>query len=166
MTHLRTASIADIAAIRSIAHAAWPAAYAAILSPAQLAYMLDLMYSEAALEEQMTAKGHRFLMAERDGHAVGFAAFEHGHGAVRSTRLHKLYALPIVKGTGVGSALLAGVEAAALSAGDAQVELNVNRFNPTKAWYARKGFAVVRDEVIEIGEGFVMDDHVMVRALR
>ena len=45
------------------------------------------------------------------------------------------------------------------------MELNVNRFNPAKRFYERHGFQVVRDEVIAIGNGYVMDDHVMQRAL-
>jgi len=41
------------------------------------------------------------------------------------------------------------------------VELNVNRFNNARWFYEKIGFRVVRDEVIDIGQGFVMDDHVM-----
>jgi ribosomal protein S18 acetylase RimI-like enzyme len=163
---IREAHTADIPAIRAIAHAAWPVAYAGILPPAQLAYMLDLMYSEAALREQMTERGHRFLLADRDGHPAGFAGFEHRYKDVPGTRLHKLYVLPEVKGTGMGRALLRAVELTARKAEDEWIELNVNRFNPAKAWYERQGFRVLRDEVIDIGNGYVMDDHVMVLALR
>lgn len=162
---LRAATVADIPVIRAIAHAAWPVAYASILSKAQLTYMLELMYSEAALREQMETKGHLFLIADQAGRALGFAGFEHGFKGRPSTRLHKLYILPQTKGTGLGALLLAAVEAAACAAGDEAVELNVNRFNPTKDWYLRKGFVIERDEVIDIGQGFVMDDHVMVKPL-
>lgn len=161
---LRPATAADLSAIRSIAHAAWPVAYARILSPAQLAYMLERMYSEAALHEQFTTLGHRFLLAERDGSAIGFAGHAHQHTPGR-TRLHKLYVLPEVKGSGVGHALLDAVLQAALRAGDTFVELNVNKYNPAKDFYLRHGFTVERDEVIDIGQGYVMDDHVMVRSL-
>lgn len=162
---LRAATITDIPVIRYIAHAAWPMAYATILSKDQLEYMLELMYSEAALREQMEAKGHRFIVAEHDGRALGFAGFEHGFKGQPSTRLHKLYVLPEVKGSGMGAALLHAVESAARDAGDARLELNVNRFNPTRDWYLRRGFVIEHDEVIDIGHGFVMDDHVMVRAI-
>lgn len=162
----RHASIADIRIIRAIAHTAWPVAYGSILSPAQLAYMLELMYSEAALREQMTVKGHRFIIAEDKGQPVGFAGFEHGYMGQHRTRLHKLYVLPGTKGTGVGAQLLSAVERAARDARDGQVELNVNRFNPSKDWYLRRGFVIERDEVLGIGQGYVMDDHVMVKELR
>ena len=158
---IREASASDIPAIRSIAHATWPVAYAAIITPAQIAYMLDRMYSEAALVEQLTVKGHRFLLAEQDGTSIGFAGFEHHLKPARS-RLHKLYVLPAVKGRGVGHALLEAVLREATKAGDTAMELNVNKHNPAQDFYTRHGFTIERDEVIDIGHGFVMDDHVMV----
>ena len=79
--------------------------------------------------------------------------------------LHKLYVLPGAQGTGAGKALLQAVEAAARTAGDERIELNVNRFNPSLQFYLRRGFGVLRDEVLDIGEGYVMDDHVLVKAL-
>jgi len=162
---IRAAQAADVPAIRAIALAAWPTAYRTILSPGQLAYMLELMYSEAALIEQLTQKGHRFLLAEDGGTAIGFAAYGTGYRGARRTRLHKLYVLPNVKGSGTGAALLRTVTDTARAIGDTQVELNVNRNNPTKEWYLRRGFVIERDEVIDIGHGYVMDDHVMVLPL-
>lgn len=161
--NVRAATLDEVPAIRAIALATWPVAYGEILSPAQLAYMLDLMYSEPALVEQMTVKGHRFLIAEGDGRIIGFASFEHGYDAKPSTRLHKLYVLPDSKGTGTGKAVLHAVADAARASGDTRIELNVNRFNPAKDWYLNHGFRIERDEVIDIGQGHVMDDHVMVR---
>lgn len=159
--HIRAASLADIGIIAGIARAAWPVAYAAILSETQLTYMLELMYSESALREQVLVKNHRFIIAEAKGLPIGFAGFEHGIRGKACTRLHKLYILPGSIGTGMGRMLLDAVESAALRAGDACIELNVNRFNPTKDWYLRRGFVIDRDEVIDIGHGYVMDDHLM-----
>ncbi|MBK8497613.1 MAG: GNAT family N-acetyltransferase [Flavobacteriales bacterium] len=162
---IQAADPADIPFIRAIALATWPVAYKEILSPAQLAYMLEIMYSEAALADQMTVKGHRFLLAHHDDRAMGFAAFEHHCRGERSTRLHKLYVLPEVHGSGAGRSLHNAVEEAARSAGDTQLELNVNRFNPSRSWYERIGYRIARDEVIDLGNGYVMDDHVMVKPL-
>ena len=154
------ATRADIPTIHVLAHATWPVSYKEILSHAQLSYMLELMYSPTALADQF-ASGHNFLLALRDDKAIGFAGFEHAYGGQRSTRLHKLYVLPEVQGSGAGLALLKAVEGAARNTGDLKLELNVNRFNKARGWYERHGFIVVRDEVIHIGHGFVMDDHVM-----
>lgn len=157
-----TATTADIPLIRSIALRTWPVAYGHILSPAQLAYMLELMYSEAALTEQLEVKGHHFVLFTINGEALGFAGYEHHYADRASTRLHKLYVLPTAQGSGAGKALLDHVINAARTVGDGAVELNVNRFNKARVFYERNGFRAVRDEVIDIGHGFVMDDHVMV----
>ncbi len=163
--NLREATAADIRVIQALAHATWPVAYADILSHAQIVYMLDLMYGTPALEAQLGPKGHRFLLAEAEGTAVGFAGYERGYTPGRS-RLHKLYVLPANKGQGIGHALLEAVLVACMKAGDTAVELNVNKRNPAKAFYERHGFVVERDEVLDIGQGHVMDDHVMVRRSR
>ncbi|MGV3637530.1 MAG: GNAT family N-acetyltransferase [Flavobacteriales bacterium] len=158
---LRQATVADVPLIRAIAGTTWPIAYGDILSPAQLRYMLERMYSAAALREQMLVKGHRFILAVRQEETLGFAAFEPHHGGRAVTRLHKLYVLPAAQGSGAGRLLLNGVLERALADGDRAVELNVNRFNTARRFYEHCGFRVVRDEVIDIGQGYVMDDHVM-----
>jgi GNAT superfamily N-acetyltransferase len=127
--------------------------------------MLELMYGTPALESQFGPKGHRFLIAEQEGVPVGFAGFEHGYNGSGRTRLHKLYVLPGVKGSGVGHSLLHAALFEAREKGDLAMELNVNKRNPAKHFYERHGFGVERDEVLDIGQGYVMDDHVMVLGL-
>lgn len=158
---VRSATIADAAAIRQVALITWPEAYGAILSQEQLAYMLDRMYGLTALIEQMTGQGHHFLIVGDRDALSGFASFQHHADTPITTRLHKLYVLPGDQGSGTGSLLLKAVQAKALGAGDTALALNVNKYNPSMAFYRKHGFRVVRDEVIDIGRGFVMDDHVM-----
>ncbi len=162
---IRAASPTDHGTIQDIAQRTWPVAYGRILSPGQLAYMLASMYSLAAIGEQCDRQGHRYVLALHEDMAVGFASCSHDHLGRGRTRLHKLYVLPEAQGTGAGSALLEHVSAAAREAGDRAIELNVNRHNPASGFYERHGFRVVRDEVIDIGQGYVMDDHVMELAL-
>ena len=102
---MRKCTLADAAKIRQIAMRTWPVAYADILSPDQLTYMLELMYSEQALRDQF-ANRHQFLLLENDAQAIGFAGFEHHHRQLSTTRLHKLYVLPASQSMGAGKALL------------------------------------------------------------
>lgn len=157
---IRKCTVADVPKIRQIALETWPIAYAEILSPEQLSYMLELMYSEHALRDQF-AKGHQFLLLENGAHEIGFAGYEHHHAKRATTRLHKLYVLPAKQGLGAGKALLQAVQKATALERDTVLELNVNKYNRAKEFYLRNGFSVIRDEVIDIGSGFVMDDHVM-----
>jgi ribosomal protein S18 acetylase RimI-like enzyme len=39
--------------------------------------------------------------------------------------------------------------------------LNVNRNNPTKGFYEKLGFTVIKEEDIDIGNGYFMNDYVM-----
>jgi diamine N-acetyltransferase len=160
---IRPATRHDVAAIRAVALATWPVAYAEILGKEQLAYMLDLMYSEASLLEQMEAKGHQFLVALEEGLIPGFASYELRHQGSLVTKLHKLYVRPQAQGTGWGARLLRAVEQRAKHEGQAVLELNVNRHNRALDFYLDHGFQKLRSEVIDIGKGYVMDDHVMVK---
>ena len=163
---IRTADARDIPVIQAIAHATWPVAYAAILSREQLKYMLDRMYSGPALLDQLATPDHHALIVESEEGPVAFCVHCHHHRGGRSTRIHKLYVIPSAQGYGAGSALLKAVEQQAIMAGDHRIELNVNRYNPAKDFYLKHGFRITRDEVIDIGKGFVMDDHVMERSLK
>lgn len=157
---IRMCDPSDIDSIKHIAYATWPVAYADILSSEQLAYMLELMYSKDALDLQFE-QGHHFFMIERNGQPLGFAGIQHDHRASKKTRLHKLYVLPGTQGSGAGKQLLGAVVSAARAANDTAIELNVNKFNPAKDFYLSAGFQIVRDEVLHIGKGYVMDDHVL-----
>ncbi len=160
---IRRAGESDIPAIRHVAHTTWPAAYSAIISPAQIHYMLDMMYSEASLLRQMTREGHRFFLATRSSVCAGFASI--GNWDAQSVKLHKLYVLPEAKGHGLGAALLGHVTALAVEEGSRRMVLQVNRRNPAVDFYRHHGFAVAEEAVLDIGGGFVMDDFIMQKQL-
>lgn len=64
--HIRPATLADIPAIQRVADIAFRHTYAHILSPAQLDYMMDWMYSTESLTHQIADPGKHFLLAEDD----------------------------------------------------------------------------------------------------
>jgi hypothetical protein len=41
------------------------------------------------------------------------------------------------------------------------VFLNVNKYNKAKFFYEKLGFTITKEEVIDIGNDYVMDDYVM-----
>ncbi len=162
---IREADVSDIVHIRKIAHATWPVAYHPhILSTEQLAYMLDLLYSEEALSEALS-KGQHFLVFEQDGTPIGFSGYTHHRNGLRTTYLNKLYVLPTVQGSGAGRSMLQHIARQAVLVGDTCMELNVNKRNAAIGFYERLGFRITREEVIDIGSGFVMDDYVQVKSL-
>lgn len=159
---IREAGLNEIPVIRNLAEVIWPEAYNGIISAEQIRYMLNLIYSEEALKEQMK-KGHRFILAIREDHIpIGFAAFSRKSEEEKNIfRLHKLYVLPRQHAQGTGSFLLKEVIKESKAGGADTLELNVNKYNSAKEFYFKKGFVIAREEVLDIGEGYVMDDYIM-----
>lgn len=152
-------------AVRAIAFEVWPKTYGTILTATQLEYMLDMMYSVAALQEQSTLKQHHFVLIYVNDEAVGFASYEHNANESGKTKIHKIYILSSQQGKGTGKALVGYIEQQALTFGDKALFLNVNKYNSAIQFYHKIGFEIAKEEVIDIGNGFVMDDYVMEKQL-
>jgi len=161
---IRKASLLDYTTIHTIALPVWDATYKAILTDEQMEYMLNLMYSEEAITEQIAVKGHKFLLAEDGGEYLGFASYELNHLS-ETTKIHKLYVLPQAHGKGIGKALVTVIENAAKKSSNDKVVLNVNKFNPAINFYLKYGFTNMGDDIIDIGNGYVMDDYLMMKQL-
>lgn len=161
MATIRTATSEDFGIIRQIAEQTWPITYGKILSAEQIRYMLDLFYSEEALAKAMDG-GQKFILLIDDA-PVGFAGYQHYDGM---TKLHKLYILPEMQGKGYGRLLMNEVESAAKVYGSKKLKLNVNRFNNAIEFYRAAGFEVESEEDIDIGNGYLMEDYVMMRRLQ
>ena len=65
MKSIKTAVLNDLAVIRDLAYAIWPSAYGDILSPGQLQYMLDKIYSLSSLQNQLLNLHHNFIIGTR-----------------------------------------------------------------------------------------------------
>ncbi|WP_127127600.1 GNAT family N-acetyltransferase [Pseudoflavitalea rhizosphaerae] len=161
---IRFADLDDIPTIGYLAQQIWPVTYGEILTEAQLNYMLDMSYSPESLNDQITKQHHRFLIAEMDEEAVGFASFG-PIGNMGIYKLHKIYVHPKTQGLGVGRALLDFVIEQILDDGGHTLHLNVNRQNKAKSFYEKQGFKVIEVVDIEIGNGFQMNDYVMEKLL-
>lgn len=163
MIGLFPARPSDIQQIRDVAFETWPVAYGEILSKPQLGYMLDKLYSVEKLEADMQS-GHQFWILQDSGKTIGFCAFEHGYKPA-TTHLHKIYLLPKTQGKGFGKILLQLAVEKAMAAGDRFLSLNVNRFNSARHFYEKEGFHIDHEVDIDIGEGYLMEDFVMIRPL-
>ena len=156
--HIRAADVNDIATIREIANITWPVAYGSYISKAQLDYMLDMMYSDNSLLEQMN-KGHQFYIAEQHNNPIGFASVSKEEE--KSCKLNKLYVLPTEQKTGAGKALLHTAINYATSHAASCLYLQVNKQNNAQHFYSKHGFTVREASILEIGGGYIMDDYIM-----
>jgi GNAT superfamily N-acetyltransferase len=111
--------------------------------------------------EQADHDQHRFLLALDEKNAIGFASFSTMPNAPYRFRLHKLYVLPAHQGTKVGKQLLEKILELISTKHSVALELNVNRYNSARHFYEKMGFEMVREEDIDIGHGYFMNDYVM-----
>lgn len=156
---IRAATPADIPSIRELAREVWPIAYADVISREQLVFMLEWMYSQPALEKQFHS-GVQFLLAEEpETPLLGFAAIR----CLDSDRwkLDKLYVRSDHQKRGIGKQLVQEVKAIIHQAGGKHLELQVNRRNKAVGFYQQIGFHILREEDIDIGNGFYMNDYIM-----
>ncbi|MFT3908181.1 MAG: GNAT family N-acetyltransferase [Ferruginibacter sp.] len=162
MLEIKKAGTESIGIIRQLTHTIWPDAYKEILTPEQLSYMLELIYSDPSLTNQIETLQHRFIIVEDNGMPVGFASYSPKQPGNNSTfRLHKLYVLPNQQGKGTGKFLLNHIIDEIKHSGAKTLELNVNRHNKALHFYNKMGFTISREEDIDIGSGYFMNDYVM-----
>ena len=161
MITIKSAGVNDLEVIHQLAHDIWPSAYGNILSGSQLEYMLDKIYSLASLQDQLSILKHQFIIVLEDEDPVGFASFSPHENNPVVYHLNKIYVLPRQQGKNIGKQVLDYVINEIKSAGATSLQLNVNRNNKALSFYEKQGFEIIREEDIDIGEGYFMNDYVM-----
>ena len=154
----------DLATVRTLAREIWHRHYPGIIAVEQIEYMLERGYSDEALSRFLCEPGAGLALAVLDA-PVGFAAWQRA-AEPATTKLDKLYVLHACHRHGVGRRLIAHVAARARDDAATKLTLNVNKRNATAiAAYVACGFGVQEAIVVDIGNGFMMDDYVMAKAL-
>lgn len=155
----------DIDALAALASEIWNEHFPAIIGQAQVDYMLGKFQSAPAIARQIREDGYAYyLVVDEDERAGYFAILPDAERA--SMQLSKLYVKRAFRGRGVGRAVLSFVEDECAASGLSELWLTVNKDNHDSiAFYERWGFVVDRPLNTDIGNGFVMDDHRMVKML-
>ncbi|WP_419868631.1 GNAT family N-acetyltransferase [Chryseobacterium sp. CT-SW4] len=158
---LQQATEKDIPLIQELARRSWENAYAEILSPEQMEYMLTTMYSHDEIADHLNNPNYHYhLVISEDDSPEGFIGFEHGYEE-GTTKLHRIYLVPESKGKGYGKKSLEFLKEQTGKAGDNRIILNVNKYNSARKFYESQGYKVYDQGVFDIGNGYVMDDYLM-----
>lgn len=160
MIHLEKITKNQLPIIIDLAHAIWPSTYGEILLNEQLNYMLANFYSVDNLSNQMD-NGQVFKLLFEDKNIVGFVAYEINCNETDLLKIHKIYLLPETQGKGFGKFMIDEVIKIAKNYNQKGVFLNVNKYNKAQFFYQKIGFTIIKDEVIDIGNNYIMDDYVM-----
>jgi ribosomal protein S18 acetylase RimI-like enzyme len=153
---------ADVERVAQLAAEVWRHHYPAIISAAQIEYMLQQRYDAALIRAELERRDVWWDKLEVGNTMVAFGSCFLADGP--TMKLDKLYVHPAHQRKGYGGLLIGDVCDRARKQGCSQVVLAVNKNNRSAiAAYLKHGFTVLESVVKDIGGGFVMDDYVMVR---
>lgn len=157
---LKYADESDAETIAQLAEIIWWKHYPAIIGEDQVRYMLERMYSLSSLQTQLKSESISFYLIEQEGEVLGFISFE-----TRSEQegfINKFYILPEVSNQGLGK--WAFYELLKHYPEIQEIRLQVNRLNfkPIN-FYFSLGFKIEEVADFNIGDGYYMNDFVMLR---
>lgn len=130
--------------------------YDSIIGEEQNTYMLKKFQSFAAIQEQLE-HGYIYYFIRINNKNIGFLAY---FFRLDHLYLSKLYLKEEYRNKGYGYASIEFLKVKAKEANLNAIELNVNKYNPTRFVYEKLGFKNDRSECNDIGNGFYMDDYV------
>ncbi len=149
----------DLAKIEALGKIIWNECYSSIISQRQIDYMLKRFQSAQSMAEQVSGQGYEYYILEEDGVPVGYIGLQ---AKEEKLLLSKLYLLEASRGKGYAEKAFAFVESKAAEKQCRHIWLTVNKQNKRAIRaYEKRGFVTVREQVADIGEGFVMDDYIM-----
>ena len=161
---VRPLAASDVEAVGVLACEIWRAHYPAIISAAQIEYMLDERYAPSVLRAELERPGLWWDLLLVGAAYKAFSSYFLTERA-GEMKLDKLYVHPDSQRLGYGGRLIERACERARSHGCSRLVLAVNKRNATAiAAYRKHNFEIEASVVKDIGGGFVMDDYIMVRA--
>ncbi|MHA7964580.1 GNAT family N-acetyltransferase [Paenibacillus sp. CAU 1782] len=156
-------SAEHISLLAAMAETIWHEYYASLISFEQITYMVDKFQSVQAISSQIQEGKLDYYFIAEEGIPVGYLAVSEDNGALF---LSKLYVLKEHRGKGAASRAMTFLEQLCKIRDLQTIWLTVNRHNDASiAVYEKKGFRKLREQVGDIGNGYVMDDYIMEKAI-
>lgn len=159
--NFKKATAADIPVISALADRIWKKHYVPIIGLPQVEYMLKNMYNTESISQQMKDKQHYTLVYDNNI-AIGYISISTKDD--KNYFLHKFYVEVDEQRKGIGSQLLDYILSTMNTA--ETIELTVNRQN-FKAinFYFKRGFIIKEVADFDIGNGFFMNDFIMIKRI-
>ena len=156
---LRKAGADDIPLIARLADTIWRAHYTEIIGLEQVEYMLNKMYNPNSLFDQIQHKLHVFYLVILNEEEVGFISIS--NEGQNKYMLNKFYLLQNLQGKGLGT--LSFQQLLEENPDIHEIRLTVNRQNfKSINFYFKLGFKIEKVADFDIGDGYFMNDFVMI----
>ena len=148
--------------VAALAKEIWGEHYRGLLTPGQITYMVYRFQSEEAITLQLS-EGYQYRLITVGDEPAGYAAYRTEEERLF---LSKLYVRKRFRRRGLARRTVDGLNRLCREQGLVALYLTVNRENAGSiAAYLAMGFRKVREQVTDIGEGYVMDDFIMEKAV-
>ena len=153
----RIENVEELKIVRHLAERIWNDHYVEIIGQEQVDYMLGRMYDLESLRHQM-AGGDEFYLLYLDALPLGFSSIRKENDG--SWFMNKLYVETTEHRKGMGAYFFKEL----IAINDIQtIRLQVNRQNYKAInFYFKMGFVIERVADFDIGDGYFMNDFVMV----
>lgn len=149
--------------LAQLAYEIWNEYYPPIIGQQQVNYMLSKLYNTDALHEQMQ-QGQIFYLISVNNNNIGF--FSYSFKDEGSGFLHKFYLLKSCRGKNYASITLSFLESIFKNNNVKEYRLTVNRQNAQAInFYFKSGFKIEQVADFDIGNGFFMNDFVMIKKI-
>ena len=137
----------------------WHECFEGVISDEQIDYMLENFQSFAAIKKQVGSENYEYFNFVLDGTRIGYFAV--AAQPDNTMMLSKLYMYKEYRGNGYAKKAFEFIKDLARQKGCKSIWLTVNRHNyGAMKVYEAFGMKIIREQVTDIGNGFVMDDFV------
>lgn len=130
----------------------WNECYKDLLSKEQIDYMLEKFLSYSAIEQNIK-NNYNFFLIKYNNEYCGFFSYKVNNDHLY---LSKLYIKSSYRGLKISNDIFKHLDQYKLD-----ILLNVNKYNTALNYYFNKGFKIIKEEINDIGNNYVMDDYVM-----
>lgn len=161
MLTIKKAAIQESETIANLAKSIWTQHFTPIIGKNQVDYMLKLFQSKTAIANQIN-QGVEYFLVKKDDKLAGYVAIKY---QTDKLFISKFYLSSEFRGQGLAKQMLQLIENLAKQNELYQLELTVNKLNNACQAYLKLGFNIESSIQIDIGEGFIMDDYLMVKNL-
>lgn len=148
--------------IAKLASIVWHEHYIPIIGIAQVEYMVAKFQTSEAMQQQ-AKEDYQYFIIKYNSKNIGYLSIKKND---KELFLSKIYILKEYRGLKTGKASMTFIESKAIDFKCKTISLTVNKNNTNsiKA-YEKTGFKNTEAIVLDIGNGFVMDDYKMTKTL-
>jgi diamine N-acetyltransferase len=146
--------------LAEIANIIWNEYFPSIIGQVQVDYMVEKFQSVSAFKKQI-AEGYKYFWVIEEDERIGYVGLL-SRPDIPSMQISKFYLLKNWRGKGFARQIVDDISTLASTTNLNRLYLTVNKYNKsTIDVYLKLGFKKKSDLVIDIGNGFIMDDYEM-----